>query len=961
MQGFGRLPEGAWGRLIDRKKPLRFRFDGTSYPAFQGDVIASALYAGGRTTLSRSFKYHRPRGALTMAGHDVNTFIQVGDEPNVRADRYAVAAGLEARSINRLGSLDWDWLAGIGTLSHFLPVGFYYKTFFRPHGAWQFFEKLIRRTAGLGELDADAAYGEFDKAYLFADVLVVGGGPAGLAAAIASAEAGADTLLIDEWPELGGSILYSRGGDGQRATLVAAANAQPNLRIMRDTTVTGLFADNWAAAVCGNRLYKIRSRQTVLATGAFDQPFVFKNNDLPGILFADAVQRLMRLYAVRPGSRAVVVTVNRFGYDAALDLIDAGVEVAAVADLRPVPENAETVTRLTQRGVSILTAAAPVAARGSMRVSGIGLSRLIGEGRTDPIVDWIECDLVVMSAGYAPALNLASYAGAKVIYDAELSTHRAVALPPGLLMAGSAAGVWTDAIVSEDATRVGRTAALRVLNGRSDLAHTVLADPLAKAITHPYPILVDAARDGFIDFDEDLKTGDILDAMADGYDDIQLVKRYSTVGIGPSQGRHSNLNTIRLVARASGKSPAEIGTTTFRPPLVPEKFGHMAGRAFEPVRLTALHQRHVALGAKMMVAGPWLRPAYYGGSSDVIAGEVRAVREAAGIIDVSTLGKLDIRGPDAAQFMERVYTGNFAKQPVGRARYALMCDETGVIVDDGVAGRLHAQHFYVTTTTGAIDQVWRHMTYLNTQWQLDVDIANVTGAYAAINLAGPKARDVIAGLATDIDFSASAFPYMGVRWGMLAGAPVRVARVGFVGELGYEIHVPSGYAAALWDALAAAGAAHGLKPFGVEAQRILRLEKGHIIVGQDTDGLTNPLEAAMGWALGKSKQFFVGQRSLAMHQQKGIKRQLVPFTVTDAGAPVPRECHLVIRDGDIAGRVTSVVRSPTLGHVIGLAYVEADKTAPGSEFAIRADGGALVLAVVTSGAFYDPDNARQEL
>ena len=365
-----------------------------------------------------------------------------------------------------------------------------------------------------------------------------------------------------------------------------------------------------------------------------------------------------------------------------------------------------------------------------------------------------------------------------------------------------------------------------------------------------------------------------------------------------------------------------------------------------------------------MTAGLWMRPAYYGPKGDAgraIEREVRAVRQGVGMIDVSTLGGLDVRGPDAAAFIERMYTWAYEKQQVGRARYALMTDQTGVVIDDGVAARLHERHYYVTATTGAVDQVYRQMTWFNAQWKMDVDVANVTAAYAGINLAGPHARTVIETLASDIDFSAAAFPYMAARVGTLAGIPVRILRVGFVGELGYEIHVPSGLGEALWDRLMEAGKPFGLVPFGVEAQRILRLEKGHIIVGQDTDGLTHPAEANMEWALGKKKPFYVGKRAVDMQMAKGTKRKLAGFALVDAGAPMPKECHLIIRDGDIAGRITSITRSPTLNKVVGLAYLPIDLTEPGKRVDIRVDGGVMVPAETVATPFYDPENKRQEM
>lgn len=963
-----RIDKPGFGRFIDRSRPLTFTFDGRLHNGFAGDVIASALAAEGRKVLSRSFKYHRPRGALTMAGHDANCLVQIADDPHVRADRHRLTPGVAVRSLNWLGSLDRDWLAGIQAFSRFLPVGFYYKTFFRPVGAWKLFEPAIRRFAGLGRLEPRAQPRRYDKTHLFTDVLVIGGGPAGLEVAIAASEAGADTLLIDEWPKLGGSLLFGRDGadsgvnEARLSELTARAKSQPSLTMLTDTTVSGLFSDHWAAAISGNRLLKIRAKATVVAAGTFDQPLVFRNNDRPGIMFADAAQRLMRFYGVVNGARAVVATSNHLGYEAALDLDDAGVTVAAIVDLRAAP-GGPMVEAARARSIPIIDGSTLVDARGHSHVEAVAVTRISDNGLSSGEAQWILADLVAMNVGYAPALNLASHAGARVNYDPQIHMHRAYDTPPGLFVTGSAAGLWSHDRVTAHAREIGAQAA-RHTHGETIGAPPSIEDALTATITHPFPIFAHEHGMDFVDFDEDLQVKDIIETVHEGYDDIQLVKRYSTAGLGPSQGRHTNLNVIRLVAKATGKAIADIGTTTFRPPLVPEKFGILAGRASEPIRLTPMHDRHGASGAEMMVSGLWMRPAYYGPpevAAQHIRAEVLAVRNGVGIIDVSTLGGFEIRGTGAAAFLERMYTWRYAKLPVGRARYALMCDQAGVIIDDGVAARLGEHHFYVTATTGAADQVYRQMGWFNAQWRMDVDIANVTAAYAAINLAGPKARDLIESLQSDIDFSPASFPYMAARTGNIGGVAVRVLRVGFVGELGFEIHCPAGCGEALWDALVAAGTPHGLKPFGVEAQRVLRLEKGHIIVGQDTDGLTHPAEAGLDWALANDKPLYVGQRSIAMQVAKGVARKLVGFTLVDSSSSCPKECHLVIHEGDIAGRVTSAVRSPTLGHVIGLAYVPVQLAATGSRFTIRIDGGCDVSAVVAPTPFYDPQNARQEL
>ncbi|MGI9493598.1 MAG: glycine cleavage T C-terminal barrel domain-containing protein, partial [Geminicoccaceae bacterium] len=489
-------------------------------------------------------------------------------------------------------------------------------------------------------------------------------------------------------------------------------------------------------------------------------------------------------------------------------------------------------------------------------------------------------------------------------------------------------------------------------------------DRLSSQVTHPFPMFAHPKGREFVDVDEDLQIKDIKNAIKDGYDDIQLLKRYSTLGMGPSQGRTSNIAGIRLTASMTGKSPDEIGTTTSRPPFSAEKFAHLAGRSFEPVRETAMHHRHLEAGAQMMTAGLWMRPAYYGPKDQaerLIAAEVDNCRQNVGLIDVSTLGGLDVRGPDAAEFINRVYTWAYLKQQVGRARYLLMCDEVGVIIDDGVACRFHDQHYYLTATTSGVDAVYRQMLWWNAQWRLDVDITNVTSAYAGINIAGSNSRQTLSTLDTDIDLSAEAFPYMGVRLGQIAGIPVRMLRVGFVGELGYEIHCPSSMGEALWDLLVEAGEPFALKPFGVEAQRVMRLEKGHIIIGQDTDGLTQPYEADMGWAIGKKKTFYVGKRSVEIQEARGVVRKLVGFNLVSEHAPCPKECHLVIRDGEIVGRVTSAVHSPTLKKVIGLAYLASDQAELGQRFKIKIERGRMIEAEVVPLPFYDPDNQRQEL
>ncbi|MCO8163658.1 2Fe-2S iron-sulfur cluster-binding protein [Pseudomonas sp. 21LCFQ010] len=968
MSTANRLP-APMGLLIDRSKPLTFSFDGKAYEGLQGDSIASALLASGRHLLSRSFKYHRPRGPLSMAGQDANTLVQLPREPNVLADTFALENGLRVSGQNYNGSLDNDKDALLGKFSKFMPVGFYYRSFYKPKGMWKVWEPVIRKKAGMGVLDLGFKPEYYDKAYLFTDLAVIGAGPAGLQAALTAANAGAKVLLIEQQPILGGSLTYARFDlEGQRAgqlraELVAAVEGHANIRILHSATCNAWFTDNYLPVIQGKRLYKVRATQCLITSGSFDQPVIFRNNDLPGIMLTSAAQRLMKLYAVKPGQRAVVLTGNDDGYLAALDLHDQGVQVAALADLRNQPADRNLLIELEKRGITChagTTVYEALHEKAMRHISAVDLRKITGQGQVASAGMTLDCDLLCMSGGYMPVYQLLCQAGGKLAYDEQSAEFSLSGLPANLNIAGSVNGQHSLDNVLADATR----AALDIIASLG-LHTTQQAAPLKgeAQVNFPWPIFPHPKGKDFVDFDEDLQVRDIVNATRIGYRDVQLVKRYSTVGMGPSQGRHSALPTARLVAAATQRSISETGVTTARPPFEAEKLAHVAGRGFDPYRQTPMHSRHVKAGAKMMPAGIWQRPAFYGQPAQrdaCMQAEARHVRSKVGIIDVSTLGGLDIRGPDAAELLNRMYTFAFIKQPVGRSRYALMTNEQGAVIDDGVCARFAEQHFYVTATTSGVDRIYQQMLKWNAQWRLDVDIANVTAAISAVNVAGPDSRKVLEQLCHDIDLSAAGFPYLGVRQGTVAGIKARLLRVGFVGELGYEIHVPARHAVQLWDALIEAGKPYDIKPFGVETQRLLRLEKGHVIISQDTDGMTHPGEIDMNWAVSRNKPFFVGRRSIDILQAQPQKRKLVGFTLP-AGSPQPLEGHLVLSGPDISGNVTSCEYSQTLGKIIGLAYAGFDQSQPGQQIPIRVEGGVMVQATVVQLPFFDPENQRQEL
>jgi sarcosine oxidase subunit alpha len=902
------------GEWLDRTCKVGFTFEGRRYEGFHGDTITSALLANGAKILGRSFKYHRPRGVLSFANHDANAMVQCGDRPNLRADVTPIAEGMELSAVNTFGGLEGDRARFLDWLAPVLPVGFYYKAFYSPR--W---ERMFRRIAGLGRIVDVPAPVKTPKRYDFCDVLVIGAGPSGLSAALAAAEAGAKVVLVDENARIGGSASY-QGQDA--AALARQAEQHPRISIRCATVAAGYYADHWVPLVDDRRMTKMRARAVVACTGAFEQPAVFRNNDLPGVMLASAAQRLIHRYAVKPFKRVVVLTANSDGDRAAADFARNGIEVAAIVDLRA--------------GEFIH------AANGRNALSSVEVGN-----RT------IECDGVAMSVGYAPAAGLLYQAGAKMRYAKELEQFVPDVLPTGVFAAGRVNGVYDFANRLLDGKRAGSDAA-------GFLGFSVESKPAVprekQSPSHPYPIFAHAKGKNFVDFDEDIVLADLHNAAQEGFDNIELMKRYSTVGMGPSQGKHSSMNAIRVLARIRGEPIEAVGTTTSRPFFHPLPMALLSGRAFHAERRTPLHSRHAALGAKFMAAGNWWRPAYYASIEE----EALAVRNSVGLIDVGTLGKLEITGPGAAEFLERVYTGKFSTLRTGMTRYGLMLDEAGVVVDDGVIARTRADRFYFTTTTSGSAVVYRELARLNTLWQLDCGIVNHTGHLGAVNLAGPKSQRLLARL-TKSDLSDAAFPYLGVRDISVAGIALRAMRVGFVGEMGYELHAPADSMGALWDALMEAGREFGIRPFGVEAQRLLRLEKGHIIIGQDTDGLTTPFEAACGWAVKMDKPFFIGQRSLRIIQQKPLRQILVGFRL-DGGETASKvlECHLAIEQGSIAGRVTSVAWSPTLSRHIGLALLRPDIAKQG-HFHIRVTDGAMAKATVVPTPFYDAEGRRQKL
>ncbi len=941
------------GELIDRRKPISFSFDGNPVRALAGDTIGSALYAQGQRTFSRSFKYHRRRGLMCCAGNCPNCLVAVDGQPGVRACTEPARPGAHVEHLNARPGLEHDVMAVTDAIGGpFTPPGFYYKTFIRPRRLWPLYEKLLRSATGLGKLPDTQAERTWRTEYRrrHADLLVVGGGLAGLQAAIAAAEHGADVVLADDGIEPGGRLLWE--GAHEQARSLAARALELGVELLSSAPALGHF-DGIVPVWEGSTLHQVRAREYVYATGAIEQPLVFDGNDLPGVMLSSGARRLGGLYAVRPGTRAVVVTTGDRGLEAALALWRVGVSLEAVADLRRAPSALGLA--LGGQGMELLQGWTATAGLGRREVQGAVLAPLHGAGQAREL----PCDLLVVSGGDAPSAALVLQAGGKTAYDERLGHFALVQSPPHVRTAGQLCGEGSATLAAWSGELAGLQAALALgLGGAeserrtAELRALIAAGELATQAVPPARGATDGHRKrhgkAFACLCEDVTANDLARGVAEGYDSIELCKRFTTVTMGPCQGRMCQLPAVRLMARETGQSLQQIGTTTSRPPWSTVPLGAFAGRPIEVAKRSSIQPRHRALGATIRWAGDWRRVYDYGDPE----GEALAVHRSAGLIDVSTLGKLLVSGPDAGAFLDRLYPNRISNLKPGRVRYGVLTSDAGRIMDDGTLTALDEQTFYVTTTSSGAGAVEQWFAWWLADWQLDVQLTDVTQALAAVNLAGPQARRILSRV-SDLDLGREAFAYLDSRQGRVAGVGALLLRIGFVGELGYEIHFPAAYGADVWDALLSAGEPEGIRPFGLEPQRILRLEKQHIIVGQDTDSESTPFGAAMPWAVKLDKdEAFIGKWALEHAAAAPGRTTLVGFTLADG--VVPTEGSVVLdQSGQPAGQVTSARRSRQLGRVIGMAWVPALLAVDGASIEIS-DNGARLQASVLTEPFHDP-------
>ena len=1002
-----RLP--TQGRLINRDRPVTFKFNGKLLEGCQGDTLASALLANGQTLMGRSFKYHRPRGVVASGSEEPNALFNLGTgdtlEPNQRATTTEIFHGLNATSQNHFPSLEYDIGVVNNILARFLPAGFYYKMFIHPRPFWKYiYEPFIRHSAGLGKAPDHEARDpdRYEHFYAFTDVLVIGGGVAGLQAATSAAQTGAKVLLLEQTPHWGGRTPVDGGTiDGQDAEAwitetVNALQDMPNVTIRTRTMGAGVYDHGYVLgyerlpdhtpATPGprHRLWRIRAAQVITATGAIERPLSFAGNDIPGVMLASAVRDFAINYGISPGDRTVVVTNNDDAYRTAIALAQAGLKVPAIVDARPEGGGA-LMADAKDFGIKVHLGSAVVKAKGAKELHSVLIGPQDGDGSETTEVF---CDAVAMSGGWSPVVHLWSHCGGKLIWDEAQAAFRpdhdkaptSHDGAPFVIPTGTADGeMYLDAVL-QNAAKAGQTAAARTgAKAGSDAAPTADAPdetPMAPIWLMPSNAPQKLRAKAWLDYQNDVKVSDVQLAAQEGFESVEHTKRYTTLGMATDQGKLSNINGLATLANALGEDIPQVGTTTFRPPYTPISMGAIAGEArgeiFQPIRKTPMHDWHEANGAHWEPVGHWRRPYTFRkpGESikDAVNREVLATRNSLGLLDASTLGKIIVKGPDAGKFLDMLYTNMMSMLKPGRCRYGLMCSENGFLSDDGVVARIDEDTFLCHTTTGGADRIHAHMEeWLQTEWwDWKVWAVNATEQYAQVAVVGPNARKLLEKLG-GMDVSKDMLPFMGWVDGELAGFPVRVYRISFSGELSYEIAVPANLGRAFWDKLLDAGAEWDITPYGTEALHIMRAEKGFIMIGDETDGTVIPQDLGLNWAISKKKDDYIGKRAQERsHMTDPTRWKLVGLETLDGsvlkdGAYAFDEGQNANGQRNTQGRVTSTYFSPTLqkGIAMGLVLNGPDRMGDVIKFSNTGDGAKE--ARIVDPVFFDPDGEKQNV
>jgi sarcosine oxidase subunit alpha len=1000
-----RLARG--GRLIDTTKPVEFQFNGKRLRGYQGDTLASALLANDQMMVGRSFKYHRPRGVVASGAEEPNGLVNLGQggkfEPNQRVTTTELFDGLYATSQNHWPTLEFD-VGVINTyLSRFLPAGFYYKMFMYPRSFWKHvYEPFIRQSAGLGKAPKDRDADTYEHFYFYCDVLVIGGGIAGLAAALEAGRSGARVLVMEQTAHWGGrAVVDGTEIDGKPAEdwvneTLQALESMDNVTIRTRMMGAGVYDHGYilgyerltdhAPDMAGprHRLWRIRAKQTVTATGAIERPLSFAGNDLPGVMLAAAVRDFAVNWGVSIGDRTVVVTNNDDAYRTALALVDAGLSVPAILDARP--EGAGDLGAVAAaKGIRILKGYGVAKVTGTRRVTGVAVCLQAGEGA---VTEVIPCEAVAMSGGWSPVVHLWSHCGGKLTWDEDQAMFRPDATRPPtgadgaafVRTAGTANGHLTASAVLADAVEAGRAAAkaagAKSKTGKAPSANDDMAAPMMPVWLMPQGAGYALRSKAWLDYQNDVKVSDVQLAAREGYESVEHTKRYTTLGMATDQGKLSNINGLAVLSKALDQAIPQTGTTTFRPPYTPISMGAIGGAArdelFQPIRKTPISAYHDAVKADLEPVGHWRRPYAFprGGESvhDAVNREVVNTRENVGLLDASTLGKLIVKGPDAGKFLDMMYTNMMSTLPVGKCRYGLMCSENGFLSDDGVVARIHEDTWLCHTTTGGADRIhaWMEDWLQCEWWDWKVYVANVTEQFAQIAVVGPKARKVLEKLG-GMDVSKETLPFMQWADGTLGGFPVRVYRISFSGELSYEIATPASYGRAFWDALLAAGEEFGMMPYGTEGLHILRAEKGFIMIGDETDGTIIPQDLNLGWAISKKKEDYLGKRAQERshmtdpNRWKLVGLETLDGSVLEDGAHAIAEGRNANGQRNTQGRVTSTYWSANLKRGIAMGLVLNGPDRMGDVLEFTKTGGGTVKAKIVDQVFYDKAGEKQDV
>ena len=987
------------GRLIDRTTPQDFTFNGKRLRGLAGDTLASALLANDQMLVGRSFKYHRPRGIVAAGPEEPNALMNLGAgarlEPNQRATTTELFDGLEAASQNHWPSLNYDIGVVNNYAARFMPAGFYYKTFIHPRAFWKhIFEPVIRQAAGLGRAPKDRDADRYEHVYAFADVLVIGGGIAGLQAALTAAQSGKRVMLLEQTAHWGGRAPVDGVAiDGKPVaqwidqTIVSLANME-NVTLRLRTTGAGVYDHGYVLAnervadhTPGDgrpkqRLWRIRAGQIITATGAIERPLSFAGNDIPGVMLAASVRDYITNFAVSPGDRTVIATNNDDAYLTALAIKAAGLSVPVIIDARA-QANGDLPTRARAAGIRVLTGHAIASVKGGKRVTAVTLCLQAGEGA---VTETVPCDAVAMSGGWSPVVHLWSHCGGKLVWDDALVAFIPDATRPPtnhdgapmVIAAGAALGVFDTTGILASASAAGN-GVLQGAEAYAQIKHEISAGAIQLM---PQGASLKLRSKMWLDYQNDVKVSDVQLAAREGYESVEHTKRYTTLGMATDQGKLSNINGLSVLADALNVTVPQVGTTTFRPPYSPVTIGALAGEArgdiFQPLRRTPMHLAHEKAGAYLEPVGHWRRPYCFPRGAEshdqAVQREVNNTRQALGILDASTLGKIIVKGPDAGRFLDMLYTGVMSTLSVGKCRYGLMCNENGFLSDDGVVARITEDTWLCHTTSGGADRIHAHMEdWLQCEWwDWQVYVANVTEQYAQVAIVGPNARKLLEKLG-GMDVSKEALPFMQWADGTLAGYPVRIYRISFSGELSYEVAIPASHGLAFWNKALAEGADLGAMPYGTEALHIMRAEKGFIMIGDETDGTVIPQDLNLGWAISKKKADYLGKRGQERRHLADPNRWKLVGLETLDGSVIPDGAYAVAPghnpngQRNTEGRVTSTYYSPTLKRGIALGLVKNGPQRIGEALEFPKVGGASVLARICDPVFYDKDGEKQNV